>query len=222
MPARGKKKVDASFKNPLLSLFYFGIVSRSKRTSICNINLGCSFPLSAGRGLCQPNNYSWNNKNLQLEPRPWLMQTIKPWEGVQKEEIALACQAQKSPCLCGCLLLPPCRSNPSKLIQLLTWNKNRKYGRKSLPEIAVIPSARGKSRQPAAYSPHVTACVRREESKQKPERKYHPVLLYRYRDLLSFGVNNAVNNITAGAAIAELHKTTNWDVFRMHLSLKFP
>lgn len=55
-PTRGKKKkkkkVGASVKIPLLSLFYFGIVSRSKQTYICNINLGCSIPVSAGRGLC--------------------------------------------------------------------------------------------------------------------------------------------------------------------------
>lgn len=128
----------------------------------------------------------------------------------------------ESPCLCGCLLSPPCRSNPSKLIQLLTWNKTREHGRKTLPEIAVIPSARGKSRQPAGYSPHVTACVRREESKQKPERKYHAVLLYRYRDLLSFDVNNAVNNITAGAVIAELHKTNKLGCLQDAFKPKIP
>lgn len=150
------------------------------------------------------------------------MQTIKPWEGIQKAEISLACQAQKSPCLCGCLLSPPCRSNPSKSTQLLTWNKNREYGRKTLPELAAVPSARGEGRQPAAHSPHVTACVRREESKQKPEGKYHPVLLCRYEDLLSSGVKNVLNNITAGAVIAEQHKNNKLGCLQVAFQPKLP
>jgi len=34
-----------------------------------------------------------------MDPRAWLMQTIKAWEGVQKGEMALACQAYNSPSL---------------------------------------------------------------------------------------------------------------------------
>lgn len=39
---------------------------------------------------------------------------------------------------------------------------------------------RGEGVQPAAYSPRVTACVRREELKQKQERRYHPALFHRH------------------------------------------
>lgn len=118
----------------------------------------------------------------------------------------MSCHAQKSPWLCGCVLSPLCRSNPSKLTQLLTRNKAREYGRKALPEITVVPLAREDRRQPAACSPHVTAC-KDLELKQKPKQKYRPVLLHRYGDLLSFDLTNAENNIPAGAVIAELHKT---------------
>lgn len=72
-----------------------------------------------------------------------------------------------------------------------------------------MPLAREEGRQPAACSPHVTACVTTEELKQKPKQKYHPVLLCRYGDLLSFDLTYAENDIPAGAVIAELHKTNN-------------
>lgn len=119
----------------------------------------------------------------------------------------MSCHAQKSPWLRGCVLSPLCRSNPSKLTQLLTWNKARECRRKALPDITAVPLAREEGRQPASYSPHVAAFVRTEELRQKPKQKYHPVLLYRYGDLLSFGLTNAENNIPADAVIAELHKT---------------
>lgn len=119
----------------------------------------------------------------------------------------MSCHAQKSPWLRGCVLSPLCRSNPSKLTQLLTWNKARECRRKALPDITAEPLAREEGRQPASYSPRVAAFVRTEELRQKPKQKYHPVLLYRYGDLLSFGLTNAENNIPADAVIAELHKT---------------
>jgi len=76
--------------------------------------------------------------------------------------------------------------------------------------------------QPAAYSPHVTPGVKREELKQKPERKYHPVLFCIYGDNLSFEVNNAVNNITAGAVIAELPKTNKLGCLQDAFKPKIP
>lgn len=106
---------------------------------------------------------------------------------------------------------------------MLTWNEARDYRRKALPEKPGVPLAREEGRQPAACSPHVTVCVRAEELKQKRKQKYHPVLLCRYGDLLSFGLTNTENNIPADAVIPELHKTNKlgylWNAFKLRIPL---
>lgn len=90
------------------------------------------------------------------------------------------------------------------------------YRRKAVPEITGVPLVREEGRKPAACSPHVATCVKAEELKQKPKQKYHPVVLCRYGDLLTFGLTNAENNLPADAVIAELHKISKLGVFRMY------
>lgn len=54
----------------LVSQFWPAAITRTILNSICNSDLGdFSFPTSARRGVCEPNDCSWYNKNLQLERR---------------------------------------------------------------------------------------------------------------------------------------------------------
>lgn len=80
----GGKKVDASVKTPLLSLWYCELFQANFHLQY---QFGLILPLVCRERSLLTKWLFWNNKNLHLEPGAWLMQTINPRKAYRKKRL---------------------------------------------------------------------------------------------------------------------------------------